>query len=152
MDSKGSGQFLIDETGRSFWSTSGKQETQIDSSDKGQSGGMNSVEVYTGVLSRNDDIPVKPVAAMSYGARVRVAKIYKSHEEFLDQYIKIAGWAKSCRAQKDCCFVEINDGSCFQGIQVVVASTSKDFAEISKTIVGASLSFKGTLIKSPAKG
>lgn len=35
---------------------------------------------------------------------------------------------------------------------MVVASNSADFESISKTIVGASVSFKGTLIKSPAKG
>jgi len=89
---------------------------------------------------------------MSFGMRVRVARIFKSYEEFLDKQIKVAGWVKSCRSQKDCCFVEVNDGSCFQSIQVVIASDSKDFEEISKTIVGASVQFVGTLIKSPAKG
>ena len=34
----------------------------------------------------------------------------------------------------------------------MVDQASKDFEQISKTIVGASLSFVGTLIKSPAKG
>jgi asparaginyl-tRNA synthetase len=103
-------------------------------------------------LSRNDPVPTKPVAAMSYGGRVRIARLHKSYEEFIGKTIRVAGWAKNARGQKEMCFVEINDGSCFSSLQVVVDKSSKDFDEISKTIVGASLQFTGTLIKSPAKG
>lgn len=45
-------------------------------------------------MCRDDDIVTKPVAAMSFGGRVRIARIFKSYEEFLDKEIKIAGWAK----------------------------------------------------------
>lgn len=89
---------------------------------------------------------------MSFGQRVRIARIFQSYEEFLDKEIKVAGWVKNCRAQKECCFIKVNDGSCNSDIQVVISQTAKDFAEISKAIVGASVQFKGTLIKSPAKG
>lgn len=81
----------------------------------------------------------KPVAAMSFGQRVRIARIFKSYEEFCEKQIKIAGWVKSCRSQKDCCFVVVNDGSCFQDIQVVIGSDAKDFTDISKAIAGASV-------------
>jgi hypothetical protein len=56
------------------------------------------VGTYTGVLDRNDVVPAKPVAAMSYGQRVRIARIFESHEEFIGQVIRVAGWAKSTRA------------------------------------------------------
>ena len=59
-----------------------------------------------------DEIPHKPVAAMSYGGRVRIGRLYSSFDEFIGQVIKVGGWAKSTRASsKEFCFVELNDGS-----------------------------------------
>jgi len=43
------------------------------------------VSKYTGTLDRDDYVPKKPVAAMSYGKRVRIARIYDSYEEFIGQ-------------------------------------------------------------------
>ena len=48
--------------------------------------------------------------------------------------------------------MELNDGSCFRSLQVVVDKNVKGFDDVAKAIVGASFMFKGTLIKSPAKG
>jgi hypothetical protein len=50
------------------------------------------------VLFRNDEIPKKPVAAMSFGERVRIARLFLSYEEFVGKIIRVAGWAKSTRA------------------------------------------------------
>lgn len=110
----------MDASGRSFWST-GKPPAAGNAGAGAQSQGDGSihwkVEQYTkGKMCRDDDVVTKPVAAMSFGMRVRVGRIFKSHEEFLDKEIKVAGWAKQCRSQKECCFIEVNDGSCFQGI------------------------------------
>ena len=104
-------------------------------------------------MNRNDPVPAKPVACMSFGGRVRIARLYQSYEELLDKVIKVGGWAKSTRASSsEFCFVELNDGSCFGSLQVVVNSAVPGFDEVAKAIVGASFSFKGTLIRSPAKG
>jgi len=114
---------------------------------------VSTVGEYTGVLSRDDVVPTKPVAAMSYGQRVRISRLWSGHEEFFGQVIKVAGWAKNTRAQSNTfCFVELNDGSCFKNVQVVVDQAVAGFPDVSKAIVGASFVFKGTLIPSPAKG
>ena len=89
---------------------------------------------------------------MSYGQRVRISRLFESHEEFVGLTIRLAGWAKSTRAQKEFCFIELNDGSSFKSVQVVVDKAAAGFADVSKAIVGASFMFKGTLIRSPAKG
>jgi len=49
-------------------------------------------------------------------------------------------------------FIELNDGSCFKNLQVVVDKSAPGFEEAAKSIVGASYMFTGLLIKSPAKG
>ena len=120
---------MVDSQGRSYWSASGKAST--DASSGAGSGaapnrqdviaGLESPTPYTGELSRDDAVPKKPVAAMSYGQRVRIARLYDSYQEFIGKDIKVAGWARSTRSSgKAFCFVELNDGSCFKTIQVVV--------------------------------
>lgn len=153
------GQFLVDSEGRSYWTSSGDDAPKggsstgkIDSGPAQGQGEMYKVEEYTGELCRKDPVPLKPVAAMSYGQRVRIGRLYKSHEEFLGKVIKVAGWARTSQAHKNEIFIQLNDGSSFGNLQIVLHETSPYFEEISKTIVGASLSFTGTLIKSPAKG
>ena len=34
---------------------------------------------------------------MSYGQRVRIARLWQSHEDLIDTEIRVAGWAKSVR-------------------------------------------------------
>jgi len=104
-------------------------------------------------MNRNDVVPTKTIASMSCSQRVRIARLHQSYEEFIGQVIKVGGWAKNTRAQsKDFCFVELNDGSCFNNLQVIIDKAAPGFEEVSKAIVGASFVFRGTLIKSPAKG
>ena len=55
--------------------------------------------------------------SVSYGPRIRIAKIFEEPEEFLYKIIKVAGWARTLRAGgKDFCFVELNDGSSLKGL------------------------------------
>ena len=55
----------------------------------------------------------KHVAGASYGHRLRIAKLYDSHEEFMYKIITVAGWARTTRAGgKDFTFIELHDGSC----------------------------------------
>ena len=61
----------------------------------------------------------KVVPTASYGHRIRIAKLFDSHEEFMYKIINIAGWARTVRSGgKDFCFIEVSDGSYMKGIQV----------------------------------
>ena len=63
----------------------------------------------------------KHVPVASYGHRLRIAKLFDSHEEFMYKVITVAGWAKTVRSGgKDFCFIEISDGSSLKGLQVRV--------------------------------
>ena len=159
---KCAGRFLVDSAGRSYWSASGKpdksggppvsEEVKAPAQQEAP-GSREGVGKYTGELLRDDPVPKKPVAAMSFGGRVRIARLHDSHEEFLGQVIRVGGWARNARASSaDFRFIEIHDGSCFRTLQVVVDKAAPGFDEVNKAIVGASFSFVGTLIESPAKG
>ena len=66
-------------------------------------------------------VPVdkKVIPTASYGHRLRIAKLFDSHEEFLYKIITVAGWARTVRAGgKDFAFIEVSDGSSLKGLQV----------------------------------
>ena len=61
----------------------------------------------------------KHVPVASYGHRLRIAKLFDSHEEYMYKVITVAGWAKTVRSGgKDFSFIEISDGSSLKGLQV----------------------------------
>lgn len=68
---------------------------------------------------------------------------YAEHEQF------VCGWVRTIRVSKTFGFIELNDGSCFQNLQVVFEETLPNFTEISKLNVGSSLRVKGILVETP---
>ena len=64
--------------------------------------------------------------------RIRVKQLFREKENFKDQEVVICGWVKSNRAQAQFGFLNINDGSFFENIQVVYDNTLSNFEEISK--------------------
>jgi len=83
---------------------------------------------------------------------LEIKKVYQASKEYLNNNILIAGWLKTLRVSKNCAFLEINDGSCFQSLQIVLNSDHFDFENIIKTNVGSSLEISGKLLESPAAG
>ena len=67
--------------------------------------------------------------------------------------IKIAGWLRTRRDSKKFSFLEINDGTTSQSVQVIADGTLANYAsEIQRLTTGASVRIEGQLIVSPGKG
>ncbi len=82
--------------------------------------------------------------------RTQIKSIYLSSGDFDGKKIVVCGWARSIRASNAFGFIELNDGSCFKNLQVVIeADKIANYAEITKQNVGAALSVKGTLVLTP---
>ncbi len=62
------------------------------------------------------------------------------------------GWVKTRRDSKDIHFVQINDGSCFQDLQVVIEGGSVPEDELAHVTTGACVAIRGELVESPAAG
>ena len=76
--------------------------------------------------------------------------LYKSPEAFQDTSVTVCGWARSIRDSKALGFIDLNDGSCFKGIQVVfTAENIENYKEIAAQNVGAALRVTGTFILTP---
>jgi asparaginyl-tRNA synthetase len=68
------------------------------------------------------------------------------------QEISVNGWVRTKRESKTFCFVELNDGSCINNLQIIIDNTIKNYdAIISKINTGTSLKAYGILVESPGK-
>ena len=85
--------------------------------------------------------------------RTEIKSIYASPESFSEEKITVYGWVRTIRDSKAVGFAQINDGSCFSGLQVVFeAAKIENYKEIAKTNVGAALKVTGTLLLTPGAG
>ena len=64
--------------------------------------------------------------------------------------VKVNGWIRTLRISKNFGFIELNDGSFFKNLQIVIEADSlSNFAEVAKLNVGSALRVEGTLVLTP---
>ena len=49
-----------------------------------------------------------------------VKEIYRNTDKFAENEVTISGWVRNIRASKNFGFIELNDGSFFKTIQIVI--------------------------------
>lgn len=82
--------------------------------------------------------------------KLDIVKLYKNPNEYENKVIKVAGWVKSARGGKAFGFLDLNDGSSFKGVQIVIeAEKLNNYDEISKLNTGSSIVCEGTFILTP---
>lgn len=79
-----------------------------------------------------------------------IKSIYEKADEFSNKSVKVAGWVRNIRDSKVFGFINLNDGSCFSGIQVVFEESKIiNFEEVKRLNVSASIIVEGTVILTP---
>ncbi len=79
-----------------------------------------------------------------------IKKLYRETERYAGQEIQISGWVRTIRVSKNFGFIELNDGSFFKNLQIVIEHDKLDnYAELGKLNVGAAITAKGTLAETP---
>ena len=82
--------------------------------------------------------------------RTKIAQIFADQEAFGGKEVAVSGWARTIRDMKTFGFIELNDGSCFKNLQVVMdAAALENYKEIAGQNVGAALSVTGTVVLTP---
>ena len=82
--------------------------------------------------------------------RVRIAALFADKEQYGGASVTVCGWAKTIRDMKTFGFIELNDGSCFRNLQVVMdANSLSKYKEIAAQNVGAALIVRGTVVLTP---
>ena len=82
--------------------------------------------------------------------RIKIAAVYAGGAQLNGQTVTVCGWARTIRDMKTFGFIELNDGSCFRNLQVVMDAAALDnYKEIAAQNVGAALIVTGTLVLTP---
>ncbi len=82
--------------------------------------------------------------------KIKVAAIFADSQHYADQTVTVGGWARTIRDMKTFGFIELNDGSCFKNLQVVMdANVLDNYKEIASQNVGAALIVKGKVVLTP---
>src|ERR1043166_5244052 len=66
--------------------------------------------------------------------------------------IVLRGWVRSRRDSKGVTFIELNDGSRFKSMQLVVDAGVVPEETLKQVTTGSSIAASGQLVESPAKG
>ena len=81
--------------------------------------------------------------------RIKIKAIFRGKEAFSEQTVTICGWVRTNRAQAQFGFLNVNDGSFFENIQVVYDNDLENFEEVSKYRVGVSVQIEGIVKLTP---
>ena len=82
--------------------------------------------------------------------RMKIAAVYADGTQLDGQTVTVCGWARTIRDMKTFGFIELNDGSCFRNLQVVLDAGALDnYKEAVSQNVGAALIVTGTLVLTP---
>lgn len=81
-----------------------------------------------------------------------VKELYRETSAHLGSEIELSGWVRKIRVSKNFGFIELNDGSFFNGVQIVFEEGLANFDDISRLSIASSLVVKGQLVKSEGKG
>ena len=81
-----------------------------------------------------------------------VRDIVMDVKKYLEKEVKLSGWVRNHRKQKEFGFIDFSDGTSFGTIQLVYDNSLADFNDIQKIKVGSSIEVNGLVIKSQGKG
>ena len=78
--------------------------------------------------------------------------IFNDYKKYIDKEVKVQGWIRNHRKQKEFGFIDFNDGTYQTNLQIVYDNRLEDFDDISKLHVGCAITVTGKLVKSPKEG
>ncbi|MEI7799451.1 MAG: asparagine--tRNA ligase [Opitutaceae bacterium] len=64
----------------------------------------------------------------------------------------LQGWVRTRRDAKAFSFIELNDGSCLKGLQIIIDATLPDYAQVARAGTGAAVEIHGKLVASKGGG
>ena len=82
--------------------------------------------------------------------RTKIIQIFNEPEAFGGKEITVCGWARTIRDMKNFGFIELNDGSAFKSLQIVLEREKlPNYDELVRQNVGAAFICKGELVLTP---
>lgn len=77
---------------------------------------------------------------------LEIKELYRNKEAHVGQTVKVAGWIRTSRMSKNFGFIELNDGSFFKNMQIVLDEKLENFKEIGKLPISSAILVEGELV------
>ncbi|MDU3211554.1 asparagine--tRNA ligase [Anaerococcus sp.] len=77
---------------------------------------------------------------------MKIREILEDIDQYLDTEVKVEGWIRNSRFGKNVGFIELNDGSTFKNLQIVVSTDALNYDELSHQFLSTSLKVIGKLV------
>ena len=81
-----------------------------------------------------------------------IRQIMREPEAYIGKRVELAGWIRNIRVSKQFGFIELNDGSFFQNLQIVFEDKLDNFEEVGKLGISTALYVAGIIVASPGAG
>lgn len=81
--------------------------------------------------------------------KIDLRKLHSNPDNYKDKEVIVGGWVRSCRSSKTFGFIDLNDGTSFNGVQIVFEDTLSNFEDVEKLNTGSSILVTGTLVLTP---
>lgn len=75
--------------------------------------------------------------------------LFRQTSDYINQRIKISGWVRTVRVSKSFGFIELNDGTFFENLQIVFDEGLSNFKEVAKLSISSAITVEGFLVESP---
>ena len=79
--------------------------------------------------------------------KVTIKDLYRNTENYIDKTVEVAGWVRTVRDSKALGFIELNDGSFFNNLQIVFNDKLANFEEVRKLTISSSIIVNGKVVK-----
>ena len=76
-----------------------------------------------------------------------IKDLFSNPEKYYSKEVELSGWIRTVRDSKTFGFLEVNDGSFFNNVQVVFNDNLNNFNEVCKLTISSSVIVKGTFVK-----
>lgn len=81
---------------------------------------------------------------------IDIKKLYRDASQYLGKEILVQGWIRTSRDSKTFGFIELNDGTFFKNLQVVIEDGKlENFKDVVKLPIATAVNVKGTLVETP---
>lgn len=80
---------------------------------------------------------------------ILIRDLIKDYEKYSDKEVEVGGWIKNSRFSKNVGFIELNDGTFFNPVQIVVGKENEDFEKSEKLKLSSAIIVVGKLVLAP---
>lgn len=109
--------------------------------------GLSSVILIYGWHSETFVLWAKVFLIIYGGLMLKVRELFEKSEELFGKEVEVCGWIKNNRDSKAIAFIELNDGTVFKPVQVVLDSSLENFEEVKKYHLYTAIYVKGNFVK-----